>query len=233
MKQASFMMIITCFLLALFYTACNREKFGFLLVQDEKKNFEVSATEDLMREHGVVNRMVLIYEEIARRLNDGNDPRLDFLLDTVKLVKSFIQDYHERLEEEYIFPCFEKAEKLVDLVKVLREQHAAGRWLSDTILQQARSGLQTIESRNILIKSLHLFTRMYRVHEAREDTELFTELSALISLEEYKKLGEIFEKREEELFGKDGFRKMVYQIIQIELELGINDLTLFTPKISW
>lgn len=228
-----FLLICGCFLIIFLYTACRWDQFGFLFVSNKQKTYVISATEDLMREHGLVNRMGLIYEEIARRLSEGKNFNIDFLIDTVKLIKSFIQDYHEHLEEECIFPAFEKAKKKVDLVKTLKEQHAAGRWLSDTILTQARTGLKTPDSRTILIKSLNLFTRMYRVHEAREDTELFTEIQTVMPFSEYEKLGEIFEKREEELFGQDGFRKMVYQIIQIELELGINDLTLFTPKISW
>ena len=32
---------------------------------------EVSAVEDLMREHGVLNRLLLIYEEIIRRLHNN------------------------------------------------------------------------------------------------------------------------------------------------------------------
>ena len=42
-------------------------------------------------------------------------------------MRKFVEDYHEKLEENFIFPEFEKKKKLVDLVKVLREQHQAGR----------------------------------------------------------------------------------------------------------
>src|SRR5207302_4790012 len=42
-------------------------------------------------------------------------------------------DYHEKLEEDYLFPRFEKAHKLVDLTTVLRAQHQAGRRLTDRI----------------------------------------------------------------------------------------------------
>ena len=37
----------------------------------KKEELEVSPGEDLMREHGVLNRVLLIYEEISRRLDAG------------------------------------------------------------------------------------------------------------------------------------------------------------------
>jgi hypothetical protein len=43
-------------------------------------------------------------------------------------------------------------------------------------------------------------------------------------------LGEDFEKKEDELFGEDGFGKMVDKVAQIEKKLGIYELAQFTPK---
>src|SRR5438270_689808 len=88
---------------------------------------EVGATEDLMREHGVLNRILLIYEEGLRRLRTKEDVSPDVFHKPALLVRQFVEDYHEKLEEKFIFPNFEKQSKLVDLVKVLREQHEAGR----------------------------------------------------------------------------------------------------------
>jgi hypothetical protein len=39
----------------------------------DKKEEEVSPAEDLMREHGVLNRVLLIYDEILRRLKGAQD----------------------------------------------------------------------------------------------------------------------------------------------------------------
>ena len=39
--------------------------------REEKKGEEVSPPEDLMREHGVLRRILLIYEDIQGRLNGG------------------------------------------------------------------------------------------------------------------------------------------------------------------
>jgi len=72
---------------------------------------------------------------------------------------------------------------------------------------------------------------MFRPHEAREDTVLFPEFKQLISKDEYNRLGVAFEDKEHELFGEDGFEKTMTKISEIEKQLGIYNLSQFTPKI--
>ncbi len=192
---------------------------------------EVTPTEDLMREHGLLNRVLLIYEECGRRLrsNTGLNPKL--LSDSAGIIKNFIENYHEKLEEDHLFPRFEKAGKLVDLVKTLRQQHAAGRTVTGQIQQLATAAaIQNQSDRQKLLDSIHAFIRMYRPHEAREDTILFPELHFIVSKHEFDALGDDFEKKEHELFGKEGFEGMVVKVGEIEKELGIYDLAQFTPK---
>jgi hypothetical protein len=95
---------------------------------DKKKDEEdVGATEDLMREHGVLNRVLLVYEEGLRRIHAKEDIPPEVFRSTATLVRKFVEDYHEKLEENFIFPAFEKKNTLTDLVKVLKKQHDAGR----------------------------------------------------------------------------------------------------------
>jgi hypothetical protein len=70
---------------------------------------------------------------------------------------------------------------------------------------------------------------MYRPHEAREDTVLFPAFRGIVSAHEYASLGEDFEKKEHQLFGKEGFEGIVEKVATIEKELGIYDLAKFTP----
>lgn len=194
---------------------------------------EVSANEDLMREHGILNRLLLIYQEIARRIEHNQNFPIDSLAKSVKLVRDFLENYHEKLEEEYIFPRFEKANQLVDLVHTLKDQHDAGRKLTDYILSHANEkALRDEEQRYILSHYLKLYVRMFRPHEAREDTVLFPAFHKLLTPEEYKKIGDKFEDKEHELFGEDGFDKAVNQVAEIEKQLGIYNLSQFTPQLN-
>jgi hypothetical protein len=121
----------------------------------------VGPAEDLMREHGVLNRILLIYDEGIRRTR--------------------------------VLP------------------HATA---TDTAALADRLGQ---------------FVRMYRPHEAREDTVLFPAFRELVPREEYERLGEQLESREDEVLGRRGFERIVDEVAGIERGLGIYDLASFTP----
>jgi len=188
---------------------------------------EVLAVEDLMREHGVLKRILLVYDEAARRLDAKQDLPPDAVRNAASIIRSFIEDYHEKLEEEHLFPRFEKAGKLVDLVNVLRGQHQAGRRLTDEV-QRLAASISADRARLAVV--LRQFARMYRPHEAREDTVLFPAFRALVPGHEYEELGEAFEEREHALFGEHGFEDAVAEVAKLEQTLGIYDLAAFTPR---
>ena len=84
-----------------------------------KPEEDVSPAEDLMREHGVLKRVMLVYDEVLRRWDKKEDVPPEILADASGMIRYFVEDYHEKLEEDYLFPRFEKANKLTDLVKTL------------------------------------------------------------------------------------------------------------------
>jgi hemerythrin-like domain-containing protein len=192
---------------------------------------EVSTNEDLMREHGVLKRILLIYDEAANRLTSGKDLEIALVGQSAHLIKTFIEDYHEKLEEDHLFPRFEKAGQLVDLVKTLRIQHEKGRILTQRVIAATRKQQLTDAEKAAVAGDLRWFIRMYSPHEAREDTVLFPALHKLISKHEYDSLGEDFEKKEKQQFGGDGFDMAVDHVTAIEKKMNIYDLNLFTPPV--
>ena len=184
-----------------------------------------------MREHGILKRVLLVYDEAIRRIDAKQELSPDAVRDAATIIRTFIEDYHERLEEDYLFPRFEKAGRLTDLTKVLRAQHQAGRRLTEQITRSATlQELKNPQSAAALKDAMHQFVRMYAPHEAREDTVLFPALRTVVSKQEFGALGEDFEKKEHQLFGEEGFEKMVDRVASIEKALGIYDLAQFTPK---
>jgi len=191
---------------------------------------QVSANEDLMREHGVLKRALLIYREAMRRLGGQEDMPPNALANTAKLIKRFIEEYHEKQEEEYLFPRFEKAGQQVELVRTLRLQHQRGRERTNAIIQLATSAaMKDAATRAQVARHLTAFVRMYEPHEAREDTVLFPSFQKLVSKNEYAALGEQFERNERRMFGGDGFDMAVDTVAGLEKQLGIYDLAQFTP----
>src|SRR5438034_11166855 len=166
-----------------------------LLAKEKDKN-EVSPPEDLMREHGVLKRILLIYGEAIRRIDSKEDLPPEPLADSAKIIREFVEDYHEKLEEDFLFPRFKEANKLVDLVDVLLQQHQAGRRLTDITMHLATNqALKNADDRRKLVDSMRQFIRMYNPHEAREDTVLCPAFRGIVSAHEFDSLGEDFEKK--------------------------------------
>jgi hemerythrin-like domain-containing protein len=191
---------------------------------------EVTATEDLMREHGIIRRAIVVYRELAGRLvrkPDAIPP--DALQKTARLFRSFGEDYHERkLEEEHIFPALKRAGGPgAAYVDVLTAQHQRGREITDYIIavtQAAKIGANARPLANVL----EGFARMYEAHTAREDTVVFPAWKETMSPKQLDEMGDRFEDIERATFGKDGFDDAVDQIASIEGSLGLADLAAFT-----
>jgi|SRR5215813_3163782 len=95
--------------------------------KDHEKGGEVTATEDLMREHGVLRRALLVYSagSVKLRTNASSIPP-DALQKAARLFRAFGEEYHEnKLEEVYIFPAVKKvaveAATYPDILKVMSE----------------------------------------------------------------------------------------------------------------
>src|SRR4051812_33020362 len=197
--------------------------------KDADKDEEVTPAEDLMREHGVLRRVMFLYDEAALRLENHTDVPLDALAAGARMIRRVIEDYHEKLEEDFLFPRFEKAGKLVELVATLRGQHQAGRAATDRIRQLATPASAADDAgKKALIATIRAFVRMYRPHEAREETVLFPALRSVVSPKDFHELGELFEDKEHALFGKEGFEGIVVQVAKLEETLGLADLEQFT-----
>ena len=190
-----------------------------------------SPTELLMIDHGLLKRMILIYGECVRRMDAGAELESDALAETAKIMRSFIEDYHEKIEEEHIFPAFLKAGKLVELVGVLSRQHAAGRELTDMTLSLANAeALRSQPERKKLAAALNLFIRMYGPHEAREDTVLYPAYRSIISPKEFNAMGAYLEFKQQEHMDNAGLEGLTDRIADIEKNLDIYDLSQFTAR---
>lgn len=191
--------------------------------ENEHDEAEVTPGEDLMQEHGLIERILLIYEEGARRIAQNETFDLTTITDAAKIVRSFVEDYHEKQEEQFVFPRLQKAAREQALVAILLRQHQRGRELTEEIVRRASSAASPE-----LAQALRSFSRMYRPHAAREDTVLFPAFRAVIGANGYEELGEKFEENEHAIFGEHGFENAVTEVARIETVLGIHDLAQFT-----
>jgi hemerythrin-like domain-containing protein len=190
----------------------------------------VTPPEDLMREHGVLKRVLLIYREGIRRVEAGDELPVQALNAGAAIIRSFIEDYHEQLEEKHVFPKLEQAGKLADVTAVLRTQHARGRVLTDRVVAATNTAPALDQAkRDAVVQDMSAFIRMYEPHEAREDTVVFPALRQVVPANEFRDMADMFEDEEHRRFGQAGFEGVVDKVADIEKSLGIYDLNQFTP----
>ena len=195
---------------------------------------DTPAVEDLMREHGVLRRALLVYRETAPRVRSGaRSMDIASLNRTARLFRSFGEDYHEKkLEEAHIFPVVRKAGgPAAAYPDVLTTQHNRGREVTDYILSATRTGSLSTANADPLARAMDSFVVMYQNHAAREDTVVFPAWKLALSQRQISQFGDQFEDIEHQQFGKDGFDDAVRQIGQIEATLGLADIAQFTPPL--
>jgi hemerythrin-like domain-containing protein len=197
-----------------------------------EKEPEVTATEDLMREHGVIRRALLVYFESIPKLRQSPsslDPAA--LHRTAELFRTFGEDYHERtLEEQHIFPVVRKqGGELQKYADILIAQHNRGREITDYVLAVTNGPKISAAHAEPLATVFDSFVLMYANHAAREDTIVFPAWKKNFSNMQLDEISDQFEDIEHKMFGKDGFEDAEKKIANVEIALGFGDLAQFTP----
>lgn len=192
---------------------------------------EVTAAEDLMREHGILRRALLVYAAVVPRLRK-NAAGVDAsaLRKTGELFRRFGEEYHERqLEERHIFPVIRKMPAVASYADVLTRQHERGREITAYLLAVTSTGRIGTAHAAPLADALEGLVRMYEHHAAREDTIVFPAWKSRYTNKQLDALGEEFEDIEKKTFGHDGFEDAAKTIAAIEKTFGLTDLAQFTP----
>jgi hemerythrin-like domain-containing protein len=192
---------------------------------------DVSAVEDLMREHGVLRRLLVVYREAAIKLAEGPagfDGRQ--LWRAADLFRRFGEAYHEQqLEEQHIFPqVLKTGGEAARLVPILLGQHARGRQITGFVQGKTAAGGIAGSDAGPLASALTAFSRMYEPHAAYEDTIVFQAWRNSLSAKQLDEAGDQFEDIEKAAFKGDGFDLAVAEVAAIEAALGLHDLARYT-----
>jgi hypothetical protein len=189
----------------------------------------MSAGERLMRDNALTSRILLLYTAAERRLTQGEDLESGIFTQSAEVMRDFVHGYHEKVEEDDVFPIFKKTGRMVELVTALENQHAAGHQLTDKILAAA-PGIANSDQRKALTDAMHATVTLYGPSLARESTDLLPTLRSVMTPSELDALAQTLEKAEGEKLGAEGFDKAAKKVEAIEKKLGTYDLSQFTPK---
>lgn len=189
----------------------------------------VAAVEDLMRDHGILRRALLVYRESATRLRqDPASISPETLEKAANLFRVFGEDYHEKeIEEVFVFPIVKKSPRAA-YVDVLLAQHERGREITDYVLSLTRQDRIPVYRVEPLARALESFVTMYERHAAIEDTVVFPAWKAAVGETELEAMAAKFDELEAEHFGADGFETALKRMEEIETSLGLSNLEMFT-----
>ncbi len=187
--------------------------------------------EDLARQHAVARRVLMVYRLYATGQLGVPPMPVQSVALAARILRSVVEDLHARFEEDNVFPLFEKANKWMDLVSTLRDQHTVARHLTDSILQATRNTAASAPT-EALARNLMAYANMMEEHTAYEETLLYPQIRALASEADYERLQKMMQDAQRQMFGPEGVAVLLNKVVDLERSAGIMGPAQFTPKID-
>ena len=187
------------------------------------------ATELLMEEHRVIERVLNSLEAGADRLESGQAVRPEFFLSAVDFARGFADGCHHQKEEGVLFKHMEAKGIPVEggPLGVMLAEHEQGRQYTRA-LRTAALELQAgdVQASKKIVQNARGYVTLLRQHIYKEDNILFPMADRVIPAAQYDDVWEGFERVEHEETGEGVHEK--YLALAETLEREINALGLKT-----
>jgi hemerythrin-like domain-containing protein len=164
----------------------------------------MEATDILVAEHRIIERVLSALEKQARRLQAGSPVRPGFFQDAAAFFRNFADGCHHRKEEESLFPMMADVglSNQTGPVAIMLAEHEQGR-VYNRAMEKAARALAGGEpsARDDLVRNALEYAAMLRQHIRRENDFLFPMAARMIPPERRKELTEAFQRIEREEIG--------------------------------
>ena len=161
----------------------------------------MKATEILMEEHRVIERVLVSLETAAKRLSAGQAVPIDFFLKAADFIKGFADGCHHKKEEGvlFVFLVANGMSRDAGPVAVMLAEHEEGRRLTRAMREGAKrlkGGDQTAISQ--VTQNALGYVTLLRQHIQKEDNILFPMADRAIPVEQHAQITEAFDHIEHE-----------------------------------
>jgi len=166
----------------------------------------VKATNVLMEEHRVIERMLGALETAAQKLDEGAAVRQGFFLEAAEFIRGFADGRHHHKEEGVLFTVMAGCGVPVKggPIGVMLDDHEQARTYTRAMSDAAgRLEAGDDSASAAVVRSAQSYCALLREHIAKEDNILFPMADNVIPAEQQAKLERQFEQAEQEHASQD------------------------------
>ena len=182
----------------------------------------MKATEILMSEHRVIERVITSIETAVAQIQAGKEIQPEFFLKSADFIKGFADGCHHKKEEGVLFKAMEAngASSQRGPVAVMLFEHEQGRKFTRG-MREAANKLQAGDpaAKTDLIENALGYAALLRQHIAKEDQILFPMADRLIPASKHARVAEGFEHVEHEETGEGVHEKYLALADWLEHEI--------------
>ena len=183
------------------------------------------ATDILMSEHRVIERVIAALETGANRFAEGQPVRPGFFIDAAEFIKGFADGCHHRKEEGVLFIAMSENGVPVQggPIGVMLSDHEQGRLFTRGMREAAlrlEQGANTAAGEELL-QNARGYASLLRGHIFKEDNILFPMANKVIPLKQQGEVAEGFETVEHEETGAGVHEKYLALAEKLEQEMGL------------
>lgn len=183
----------------------------------------MKATDELMSEHRVIERVIAVLETGAGRLEKDQDVRPGFFIEATDFIKGFADGCHHKKEEGVLFQSMAAYGVPVEggPIGVMLQEHEMGRVYTRGLRAAAqRLDAGDASAKTEVIQNARGYAGLLRQHIKKEDNILFPMAEQLLPVTEQERVAQGFEHVEHEETGEGIHEKYLALAESLERELG-------------
>lgn len=184
----------------------------------------MEATDILMSEHRVIERVLTALDVATQRLEQGQAVRAGFFLDAADFIKGFADGCHHRKEEGVLFESMvaHGMSRLGGPIAVMLADHEQGRSFTRG-MREAAHKLEAgdASAKTAVIANARGYVALLQQHIMKEDNILFPMANRVIPSDDQPAVAQGFERVEHEETGEGVHEKYLALAARLEQEMGL------------